>query len=406
VLAVVLSLLALLVARSALACLWDDDTAAMEARGMPEVGEVIVGRFERNPPLYYEMRLSRAEARSREDARALEAYDNAGVACDRLGRGDDAIAWMARKKAALDGLPRDAPATTEHLYRYLANLGTFHAHRWVRKGARRDDLEDLRRSRELIRAAIELNPNAHFGRERYQLLAIEAMLRDPPAPDPTAFATGTFLEQPGWTEREHALFLHFGAIRPNDTLQKLGYGDAIQGLAGLVALGSAWESVDVFYALALVLQLDGRSSLSYLAMRRVEELVAAGQQSLVPSGPGRDRPRGAEGYLDEPLKPEVVARLDRYFAEARASADRWHAQRETFMTERLRAGRHPDTDAGFWKGFEGERAPQLPGEAPGEWVASHPILVTSIAGLATIVLIIGAHRWRVRRLIVRALSEP
>jgi hypothetical protein len=56
---------------------------------------------------------------------------------------------MARKKAALDGLPQDAKATREHLYRYLANLGTFHAHRWVRKGSRRDDLEDLRRSREL-----------------------------------------------------------------------------------------------------------------------------------------------------------------------------------------------------------------------------------------------------------------
>lgn len=44
---------------SAAACLWDRDTPAEEALGLPEVVAVLTGRFERNPPLYYEMRLAR-----------------------------------------------------------------------------------------------------------------------------------------------------------------------------------------------------------------------------------------------------------------------------------------------------------------------------------------------------------
>lgn len=47
---------------SVVACLWDRDTPAGEAAGMPEVVAVLTGRFERNPPLFYEMRLSRVTA--------------------------------------------------------------------------------------------------------------------------------------------------------------------------------------------------------------------------------------------------------------------------------------------------------------------------------------------------------
>src|SRR3954463_10065567 len=79
------------------ACLWDRDTPADEAKGMPEVVAVLTGRFARNPPLFYEMRLGRVTAQLRDHPDDLNAYDdladydNAGVACDRLGRGDEAI---------------------------------------------------------------------------------------------------------------------------------------------------------------------------------------------------------------------------------------------------------------------------------------------------------------------------
>jgi len=86
---------------------------------------------------------------------------------------------MARKRERLDQSP-DA----EHEYRYLANLGTFHAHRWIGNGGDRESLSDLEIAADLIRRAIELNPDAHFGRERYQLLAIEWLRGLPGEDDP------------------------------------------------------------------------------------------------------------------------------------------------------------------------------------------------------------------------------
>ena len=54
---------------SVAACLWDRDTPADEAKGMPEVVAVLTGRFERNPPLFYEMRLARVDGPSPEPSR-------------------------------------------------------------------------------------------------------------------------------------------------------------------------------------------------------------------------------------------------------------------------------------------------------------------------------------------------
>src|SRR5271169_5800312 len=107
---------------SVAACLWDRDTPVDEARGLPEVVAVLTGRFERNPPLFYEMRLERVTAQLQSHPEDLAAYDDAGVACDRLGRGDEAIAWMEKKRAQLDRFDPAEPAAKERRYRYHANL--------------------------------------------------------------------------------------------------------------------------------------------------------------------------------------------------------------------------------------------------------------------------------------------
>src|SRR5207302_2021587 len=138
-----LLLILLAVPISAQACLWDRDTLAMEAKKFPEVLQVIMGRFERNPPLYYEMRLKRVAETIARDPVNLDAYDDAGVACDRLGRDDEAIQWMEKKRAQLDKGAGTPDARREHRYRYLANVGTFWAHRWFRKGADRKKIKEL-----------------------------------------------------------------------------------------------------------------------------------------------------------------------------------------------------------------------------------------------------------------------
>ena len=142
----------LLLARPLKACLWDYDTLAAEAQRQPiaDVVHIITGRFERNPPLYYELRLKRSAERIAANPDDFLAYDDAGVACDRLGRDDEAIAWMEKKAKRLDAAEADrgeAHELDEHRYRYLANVGTFWVHRWAHRAAPIESRRSSRRRR-------------------------------------------------------------------------------------------------------------------------------------------------------------------------------------------------------------------------------------------------------------------
>jgi hypothetical protein len=337
---------------SVAACLWDRDTPRDEARGLSEEVAVLTGRFERNPPLYYEMRLERVTAQLQSHPEDLAAYDDAGVACDRLGRGDDAIAWMEKKRAQLDGLDPARPVVKEQLYRYHANLGTFLVHRWVRQGADRSRIAEVKAARDEIARALEINPAAHFGREKYQLRALEFLINPPEIAD-----GGDLPNLLGWSLED--------AVSGKIDLKEAH--DAVRGLAGLVVLGNAWESVDVFHALKIALQADrtgyarefegGRNTLAYLAWLRCCELIDTGKGSMLP-----DTPQGEllKKLIQKPRFVSADKRLDTEFVELRAEADAWQAARRTFMTERLKQGRHPDTDPHFWDGYVESPAPMLP----------------------------------------------
>lgn len=336
----------LLLARPVAACLWDYDTLAAEARGrMADVVHIIAGRFERNPPLYYELRLKRSAERIAADPDDLDAYDDAGVACDRLGRSDEAIAWMEEKAMRLTLAEANAAETRDiaaHRYRYLANIGTFWVHRWARNGADRSKIDEVKTARDFIAKAIALNPDAHFGRETYQLKALDWIIN--PVHHGSEYALSGFLDP---------------ADPANST-------DAtIRGLSGLIALGNAWESVDVFNTLAQALVRDGgRSSVALLAVLRAEELVDAGRRSLDPAAPTDPEALkyqiqagfAAAGTMGPRDKDEVKAA----FRALRAEADAWHAARLTFMLPRLEAGRHPDTDPTFWQGYAEKAPPTIP----------------------------------------------
>ena len=147
-------LAALTVARPIHACLWDSDTLASETKGITDVVNAITGRFERNPPAYYEIRLKRSADQIAANTLDLGAYDDAAVACDRLRRTDEAIAWMEKKGATLDdleGRKTTEPGTYDEMrYRYLANLGTFRVHKWARSGADRARISEVEAGRALI----------------------------------------------------------------------------------------------------------------------------------------------------------------------------------------------------------------------------------------------------------------
>lgn len=244
------ALLSLLVASPALACLWDSDTLREEALRKKDVGDLVVGRVSQHSRTFYEEKVKYTQPLVDSEKAVAARYDDLAVALDRLGRFDDAIAVMNAKALRFPGE-----------YTTLANKGTFLAHRG-----------SLPEALELLRAAIELNPNAHFGREKYQVQAIEYAIAL--AADPT-LSTKQDLLGNDLKKTEKVLFGDHGKYQKGfkTEFDKSGLNrDVFVGLAGIIQFGSGLENPHVWLALGIVLALDGDRSLAIRALARAHEL--------------------------------------------------------------------------------------------------------------------------------------
>lgn len=342
---------AFLMPNAAFACAWDRDTMAAEADGRMDTLNAIVGNFDIYPAQYYEMRIERVAKELAADPTKLELYDDIAVASDRVGRSTDAIEWMARKREQLDKLSAPNP---EAEYRYLANLGTFHAHRWVGSGANRDDLTDLELGRDLIAAAIELNPDAHFGREKYQLMAIEWLIDPPPV-----VATGPIGERP---EAMRIPAMMAFNRRPELTIEALE--DARRGFTGLVSLGAGAESVDIMNTLAGILAEGGQNTLGAVAVWRFDELKQEGNRSLHPDARYAAHVVSNVGVSMTP--DEMLPSMRKWYDQARAIAVTNQVTRRSHLKLMMARGEHPDTHPDIWQNAPPRKPlPELPG---GEYV--------------------------------------
>lgn len=133
------------------ACLWDNDTLAAEQARFPEIAELITGQFPRHSKEFYAWRLLHSENLIARGSGGAVAYDDLAVAQHKLGDHHAAIETMKLKETKFPGL-----------YETLSNLGTFYIY-----------TGDLELAADSIRQALAMNPEAHFGREKYQLWIIE-----------------------------------------------------------------------------------------------------------------------------------------------------------------------------------------------------------------------------------------
>jgi tetratricopeptide (TPR) repeat protein len=147
----VVGLLLLLLPAAGVACLWDYDTLLQERTRFPSTLELITGKFLRHSPEFYQWRIKDRLEKLKADPDNLAYRDDLAVAYDKTGQDDKAIEVMLESAKRKPGR-----------YETEANLGTFYVH------AGRPD-----KGLEHIKHALALNPDAHFGREKYQKLLVE-----------------------------------------------------------------------------------------------------------------------------------------------------------------------------------------------------------------------------------------
>ena len=145
-----LTLLFIVFVSAAAACLWDTDTLDEEMSESPNAIELVTGAFPRHSEAFYRWRLEDRQAKLKQGDDDPQHYDDIAVAFDKLNQQDKAIQWMKRKQEKYPDK-----------YETYANLGTFHIHNG-----------DFPEGIHYIEKALEINPAAHFNRERYQLYVV------------------------------------------------------------------------------------------------------------------------------------------------------------------------------------------------------------------------------------------
>jgi len=372
---------ALLISTPLCACLWDRDTIAMESQGRLEIVETMIGWFDRFPPEYYQMRLDRVTRELATEPQHLEFYDDAAVACNRLGRQDEAVLWMDKKNAAMQHLP--AEQTKDHRYRRHANMGVFRTHQWLGTAERNTHPEKLDAAIREVQAALVINPDAHFGRERAHLSLLQwwrAGLKNPRKATDSEF--------------EHMPSrLAYASLADFPDTSGLSRDALIKGFCGLIQMGSAQDSVDVHSLVAWHLiglstnslrvdYSDVRYTLCYLASLRLTELLLAGNEPVYAAAPFhawlQPETHFKEHSLREGLLPtealaEHFSRINMWggesqnqtpigpwFHHARTAAKQRRAAKNGFMQARFAAGMHPDTFPDFWQGWQEPTMPPVP----------------------------------------------
>jgi tetratricopeptide (TPR) repeat protein len=265
-------------AACSLACLWDRDTLREESLGAKDIAAVVNGDLGKHSPAFYEAKVTYTRALVDKGTARKERYDDLAVALARTGKLDEAIAVLAEKETKFPG-----EYTTE------ANLGTFLA----MKG-------DLDGAIQHLEAGIKINPDAHFGREKYQVQLLRQAKAAKAAGakvDPCAnlFGVSTDGEDAMWVERPGKVVARDDVTFPPD--------DAAVAMVGLIRFGTADASPAVWFNLGVALAYQGHKHLAVRALHRAETLghpcAATFGTPLAQVVPEYERARGRAGAWGE-----------------------------------------------------------------------------------------------------------
>lgn len=149
------------------------------------VHDVIHERFARHGREHYleRNRVTREaiDALPADDPQRWPLYDNMGAGFDRVGRSAEAVEILREKLR----IQLDRGVEGRELYTSYANLGTFLIHANFRNAfaGDADAIARFEEGVEFVRASVRVNPEAHFGRERWQAAIGEFLLAAMKSPE-------------------------------------------------------------------------------------------------------------------------------------------------------------------------------------------------------------------------------
>lgn len=385
-------LLAVTLAAPGLACLWDYDTLQMERQRFPGALELIVGKFLRHSDTFYEWRVRdrRGKMAAHESGKAklsdeqlARAYDDLAVALDKLGKHGAAIAAIREKAQRL-------PKVGE--YETHANLGTFLVH----SGRLEEGAAELKK-------AIEINPDAHFGREKYHVLLVEYVIERRRANG----GAGLPLDDADRSNGRNTPFATWLLKRqgPMDEEWRIADGQAAseelaaagRGVLGMMRFGD-FRSPVLLEAAGDLLLRQGNGQLAARAYLRAAETVESAEsrkayRKLAEESLSMQK---AEDRHTDLTLASVEDQLRREVREA----DDWF--KRVAYDEELWVEKSPDPDAKFWGKYGDQDIRVGHDRLPaGQYALNglpRPVIVAlALGAMATVGVLVGAVAWRRRR---------
>lgn len=135
------------------------------------IDDVIHDKYEKNSNEYYLYRIEKDENLLKNNKDNLILYDNLAVGYNQIGNSEKALNLYKIKRNLMETREFDK----QNWYRYYANLWTFLIHDWIGRWFKNQNDQGGKdlviEWRDYIKKAIEINIDAHFWRENYQLIA-------------------------------------------------------------------------------------------------------------------------------------------------------------------------------------------------------------------------------------------
>ncbi len=373
------ALVIILAALASLACIWDRDTIDDELRGVPDAFDLIIGHWPEHGAAYYQARVNDLPALIEAEPSRYDLYDDLAVAYERLERRDEAIAVMHDKAAVLEGVDDD-----EARYRLHANLGTFLAH----DGQFDTALVELE-------PALEINPDAHFGREHFQVDAIRYVALAAQQPD--VWTNHNYLTWSGYGLRFMGWYAELYRQESWVDNERVVDTDALyEGTAGMLRFGGL-ESAELYRTLGDLHLIRGDLNLAWWAWQRAKERGHPSPTYLDAAIALLEAHWVESGYAHVPTRDDYRA--------ARAWAEAWRAAFEQAEADALSQGLDPsDPQVLAELVAQADAAvPPMPRVAPTalERALASPWNRLLVGAVAMLLASVGYVAWRVRRARVR-----